>query len=326
MVLWGPPGSGKSLLISAIAKSSGLPTLLITPRVMQRSKSLEGLFSLIETLGSCLVVLDDLDGLFMASQGNSRDYHEAAARNFKNEWLQRWDDLLLSSADPEGNTSKCVLTIAATNRPWDVDTAAWRRLPNRVYVGLPNAEDRYDMLKKWSKDLPPIEDPVLQYLVGVTEGYIPSDLYQVLHNACQMGPIARQDSKLTMEDANAALSTVMPTRFSAQYIQQLQLFVGGNGFTPMHTPATQQKQPPFGSGGYDFFSPHAVQALPYCENGYCWQTPLGNFYQFHIPVDSQVLAAIQTILLHSFEWGWSEDWDVSDYDYDDDEDEDDDFN
>eukprot|EP00536_Pseudo-nitzschia_multiseries_P000991 jgi/Psemu1/321874/estExt_fgenesh1_pg.C_120037 len=326
MVLWGPPGSGKSLLIRAIAKSSGLPTLLLTPSMMQRNKSLEGLFSLIETLGSCVVVLDDLDGLFLASQGNSRDYYDAATRNFRNEWLQRWDDLLVSSADADGNASKCVLTIAATSRPWDVDTAAWRRLPNRIYVGLPNAEDRYDMLKKWSKDLPPIEESVLQYIVAVTEGYIPSDIYQVLHNACQMGPIARQDSELKMEDANAALSSVMPTRFSAQYIQQLQCFVGGNGSTMGHTSTAQQQQSPsFGSSDHDFFSSQAIQALPYCENGYCWETPLGNFYQFQIPTDSQVLAAIQTILSHSFEWGSSEEWDFSDYDDDEEDDDEDEF-
>mmetsp|Transcript_13415 Transcript_13415/g.28204 ORF Transcript_13415/g.28204 Transcript_13415/m.28204 type:complete len:391 (+) Transcript_13415:583-1755(+) len=326
MVLWGPPGCGKSLLIRAISKSSGLPTLLITPSLMQRNKSLEALFSLIKTLKSCVVVLDDLDGLFLTPQGNDRDHYDAATRNFKNEWLRRWDELFAStSSSPDGDddsvSKKCVLTVTATSRPWDVDTAAWKRLPNRIYVGLPNVEDRYDMLKKWSTELPPIEESILQYFVSVTEGYIPSDLYRVLHHACQIGPMAREDTKLTVDDVRVALSTVLPTRFSMQYIQQLQHFVGGNGSTTGHTPTTHQYQSPAsGGGGLDYFSPDAVQPLPYCENGYCWQTPLGNFYRFQIPVDSQVLAAIQTILLHSFEWSSDEEWDFSDYDDDDDDD------
>ncbi|VEU40613.1 unnamed protein product [Pseudo-nitzschia multistriata] len=328
MVLWGPPGSGKSLLLRAIAKSSGLPTLMVTPALMQRTKSLEVLFSLIETLGSCAVVLDDLDGLFLVPQGNEN----ASTRNFRSEWLQRWDDVSArpSSSDGRGLSKRCVLTVAATNRPWDVDIAAWRRLPNRIYIGLPNAEDRCDMLKKWSRDLPPIDDSVLQELVGATEGYLPSDLYQVLHYACQVGPVARRDKQLTIEDVRVGLSGLMPSRYSSQYVQQLQEFVGGGNGSAGRAQQQQQQQqqqgrqhgqqPPGGRQENDFMS--SIEALPYREEGYCWQTPGGNYYQFQIPVDSQVLEAIQTILLHRFEWGpGEEEWDASDC-YDEEEDDD----
>jgi len=187
-----------------------------------------------------------------------------------------------------------------------------------MHRGLANIEDRYDMLKKWSKDLPPVEESVLQYFVNATEGYMASDLYQVLIHACQKGPMARQDANLTVDDIRVALSTVLPTRFSVQYIQQLQSYISSHNPGSGHsTPSTTQQ--PSSASGQDYFSPHAIQALSTCENGYCWQTPLGNFYQFQIPVDSQVLDAIQTILLHSFEWGSSDDeWEFSDDDDDDD--------
>ena len=304
LVLWGPPGCGKSIMIRAIAAHSGLPTLVITPSLMIQRKRLKNLFSLISTLGSCVVVLDDLDGLFMAHGDGEND----ATRDTKTEWLQWWDGLASSSSSSTSSASKkCVLTVAATSRPWDVDTTAWRRLRHRIYIGLPNTEDRYDMLKKWTNGLPPVEESVLQYFVNATEGYIPSDLYQVLTHACIKGPMERQDANLTVEDIRVALPTVLPTRFHAQYIHQLQSYIS------QHTPgsvssvsSTTQQQSSSASGGQDYFSPHAIQTLSSCENGYCWQTSLGNFYQFQIPVDSQVLDAIQTILLRSFEWGSSD--------------------
>jgi ATP-dependent 26S proteasome regulatory subunit len=314
MILWGPPGSGKSLLIRAISKHSGLPTLVISPILLQNYHNLETFFSLTSTLGSCVVVLDDLDGLFP-----NRGYEDRGiSTKIKTQLLQWWDGVAPYSTM---GTKKSLLMVAATSRPWDVDTAAWRRLPNRIYVGLPNSEDRLDILQKAAKEIPPIEDSVLQYLVSVTEGYIPLDLYQVLIDACQSGPMARQDTTLTMDDVRVALSTVSPTRFTAEYIQQVQSFISSNasgsesstGRSPAHQPLSAR----------DYFSPQIFRGFPFSETGYCWETALGNFYQFQIPVDSDVLDAIQTIMLYSFEWNPNYDWDFSCSDDDDDDDDDD---
>jgi ATP-dependent 26S proteasome regulatory subunit len=312
MVLWGPPGSGKSLLIRAIAKNSGLPTLVISPILIQNYHNLEILFSLVSTLGSCVVVLDDLDGLFPSH----RNEDHGVTKEIKNELLRWWDGV--ASYSTRCASKECVFLVAATSRPWDVDTAAWRRLQNRIYIGLPNSEDRYDILKKVSKDLPPIEESVLQYFVSVSEGLIPLDLHQFLVYACQNGPMSRQDTALTIEDVHVARSTILPTRYSAQYIQQLQSFISLNiSSSESSTTQSQTQQPSSISGAQDYFSPYVIQSFPVCENGYCWETALGTFYQFQIPVDSEVLAAIQTILLFSFEWSSSDDWDFSDDDDDD---------
>lgn len=79
MVLWGAPGCGKSLLMQAMARRSGWPTLVVTPSLLQRkwygesTNQVRALFGLISILGPCIVVLDELDGLNLASIGRCGD-------------------------------------------------------------------------------------------------------------------------------------------------------------------------------------------------------------------------------------------------------------
>lgn len=310
ILLWGPPGNGKTLLIRAFAKK-GFPALVLTPTLLQSHKQLETFFSLVSTLGSCQLILDDIDGIF-PTRGNGK---QGVPTEIRAELLQRLDTL--TSHSVRMSSKNYVSVFAATNIPWGVDAAAWRRFPNRLYVGLPNAEDRYDLLRIFSEDLPSIEKSVLDYFVSVTDGFIPLDLYQVLVYACQNGPMVRQDTTLSIEDVQLALSAFVPTRFSAHYIQLLQSFISSNSRGTNVPPKAQQ---PSSSTVRDYFSPRVIQVFPYGENGYCWETALGNYYQLQIPVDSDVLDAIRTILLHSSGWNPGEDWDISDDDGDDDDD------
>ena len=305
MILWGPPGSGKSLFIRAIAKESGLPTLVVSPILIQNYWHLKELFSLVSTIGSCVLVFDDLDVLF-PNHDNGHDRITA-------ELMQWLDDV--RSCSPTSGSNRCVYTIAATSRPWDVHISAWRRFPNRIYLRLPNSEDRYDMLTKFASDLPPIDESVLQHFASVTDGFIPLDLFQLLLHACQNGPLARNDATLTIDDVNMALSTFSPTIISAQYVQQLISYVSSIG-SGLSTTQSHTQQPMSSSTVDEYLSPNIIQSFPCCENGYCFETVQGNFYQFQIPVDEKTLDAINTILLFCFEWNTSDDWDFSDEDDD----------
>ncbi len=305
MVLWGPPGCGKSLLLRSISQQSGLPTLVVTPSLIQRkwygesNLRVRTLFGLIRTLGSCVVILDEVDGLFQTR----RDDDQEAGRDLKTEWFQWWDGVVSSSSSapsssPSGSPQHKVLIVGATNRPWDVDPAAWRRLPHRLYVGLPNAEDRFDLLLKWTSDLPRLDPLVIKSLVASTEGYTPSDLLQVLKWACQVGPMARNDTNLTMEDVQRALAEIAPARFSARYVQELQQFMGCHPQTAGSTADSGRPgamQPPSNGG-----TPRPSGEV----DGYCWETPFGNFYQFQVHVDPDVLGTIQELY-----WNYIHDWD-----------------
>ena len=273
VVLWGPPGCGKSLIINAIADKSGWPTLIVTPSLLQRkwfgesTNQVRTLFGLVSLLGRCTLVLDELDGLF---RQRSREEHEAN-RELKTEWLQWWDGA--ASSNLQSNNHSKVAVIAATNRPWDIDPAMWRRLPQRFYVGVPTWDERCDLVHKTveSYRLPAVHPTVIEHLADSTEGYTPSDLFQILQYACRKGPMARSDTELSVVDVQKALNEVPPTRFSTQYILQLREFLGiANQQGPQ-----QQHQ-------------YTSQVSYNPDQARCWQTPMGNYYSFNVPVDSDV--------------------------------------
>jgi ATP-dependent 26S proteasome regulatory subunit len=296
MVLWGPPGCGKSLLIQAMARKSRLPTLVVTPSLIQSkyfgesTNKVRSLFGLASVLGPCLIVLDELDGLFLI---RGRDEQEAS-RDLKTEWLQWWDGV--ASAQMDSNE---VLVVAATNRPWDVDPAVWRRLPQRLYIGTPTYDNRLNLLHLWKSNyqLPPIDNEVLDHFASLTEGYTPSDLHQIFQSACRKGPMARQDNHLTKQDVEEA--EIPPTRFTMEYIQKLQEFLSPHAHQNYH-PGQGTSMPASST-----------------DDAHCLQMPEGNYYQFQIPVDSKVLDALEGFLWSVDQWDISSD--VEEYDEEDSE-------
>jgi DNA primase len=196
--------------------------------------------------------------------------------------------------------------VAATNRPWDVDPAVWRRLPQRFFVGVPTREERCDLVETWQSayQLPTIVPSVVEFLAESTEGYTPSDLYQIVQSACRKGPMAREDTALTMEDIQRALTEVPPTRFSIHYIHQLQGFMA-----PAHQQQQQQQQ----QYGSQQQQPHHVPHEAYMD-GQPWETPMGNFYRFHVPVDDQVFDLLHELwCLQELEASDIEDYDDEDF-------------
>ena len=234
-------------------------------------------------IGPCIVVLDEIDGLFRV---RSQDEHETS-RDLKTEWLQWWDGV--ASAQMESNR---IMVIAATNRPWDVDPGVWRRLPQRFYVGVPTYDERLSLIELWMNkyQLPVIDLSVIEYFAKNTEGYTPSDLQQVLQTACRKGPMARRDTELTIEDVRHGLNEIPAMRFSMQYIQQLQNFL-------QPTSLSKNKS---SEGTVPYSPPNA--------NDFDWQMQEGNYYHFPVPVDAAFLDALENFL-------WKEqDWDSSDFD------------
>lgn len=138
LMLYGPPGCGKTLLARATAGECRLPFVnvrledVLDPYIGMSEGNLHGFFERARALAPCVLFLDELDGLAYARRKQSG----SAGRALVDQLLQELDAI---GADNEG-----VLVFGATNAPWDVDDALKRpgRLDRPVFVPPPGAEGR----------------------------------------------------------------------------------------------------------------------------------------------------------------------------------------
>lgn len=90
ILLYGPPGCGKTMLVKALAASTQLPCLVVTPSVLLRkyvgdtNLQVRALFSLAQKLSPCILCIDELDGLFRERSSSEHD----VSRDLKTEFLQ----------------------------------------------------------------------------------------------------------------------------------------------------------------------------------------------------------------------------------------------
>ncbi|KAG8156330.1 hypothetical protein KVR01_013782 [Diaporthe batatas] len=169
-LLYGPPGTGKTHLCRAIAASSGSRMLSIDYAATQSmwvgetEKYIRGAFSLAKRLSPCVLFIDEADALFYRRGSGDKSWERGATTQFLNEM----EGLSTSPDSP--------LVVVATNRPWDLDEAFLRRLPQKFYVGLPDQDARAAILRIFLKDddLDPAVD--IEGIAAATQKFSGSDL------------------------------------------------------------------------------------------------------------------------------------------------------
>ncbi|KAK1407182.1 hypothetical protein QVD17_38795 [Tagetes erecta] len=172
ILLFGPPGTGKTMLAKAVATEAGANFINISMSSIsskwfgEGEKYVKAVFTLASKISPSVVFVDEVDS--MLGRRENPGEHEAM-RKMKNEFMMNWDGLRTKDTER-------VLVLAATNRPFDLDEAVIRRLPRRLMVNLPDAPNRAKILKVIlaKEDLSPDID--LDEVANMTEGYSGSDL------------------------------------------------------------------------------------------------------------------------------------------------------
>ncbi|TYI89962.1 hypothetical protein E1A91_D03G089900v1 [Gossypium mustelinum] len=172
ILLFGPPGTGKTMLAKAIAKEAGASFINVSMSTItskwfgEDEKNVRALFTLAAKVSPTIIFVDEVDS--MLGQRTRVGEHEAM-RKIKNEFMAHWDGLLTRQ-------NERILVLAATNRPFDLDEAIIRRFERRIMVGLPGAENREKIFRTLlGKEK--VEDGLdFTELALMTEGYTGSDL------------------------------------------------------------------------------------------------------------------------------------------------------
>jgi katanin p60 ATPase-containing subunit A1 len=176
ILFYGPPGTGKTLLAAATSNSLKVTTegqaLFFNVKVSsvlskyfgESSKIISEIYGAARDNSPSVVFLDEFESLT-----TSRDSGEqsGAERRILSTILAEMDGL-----SEKGRSDIFVLTIAATNRPWDIDAAVMSRFEKQILIPLPDAESRrailkIQLLRKGYK----VAEEVFEQLIGITEGY-----------------------------------------------------------------------------------------------------------------------------------------------------------
>ncbi|XP_068483804.1 uncharacterized protein [Phaseolus vulgaris] len=219
ILLFGPPGTGKTMLAKAVATEAGANFINISMSSItskwfgEGEKYVKAVFSLASKIAPSVIFVDEVDS--MLGRRENPGEHEAM-RKMKNEFMVNWDGLRTKD-------SERVLVLAATNRPFDLDEAVIRRLPRRLMVNLPDAPNRAKILKVIlaKEDLSSGLD--LNAIASMTDGYSGSDLKNLCVTAAQR-PIKEILEKEKKEQAAAlAEGRAAPAKCGSKDIRSLNM-------------------------------------------------------------------------------------------------------
>jgi ATP-dependent 26S proteasome regulatory subunit len=193
LLLYGPPGCGKSTVAKYISEATGLPLVIarfdaiVSSLLGNTAKNIRKIFEFADRK-PCILFLDEFDAIAKARD----DQYELGE-------LKRVINSLLQNID---SFSEDNILIAATNHPELLDKAIWRRFNTVIEIGFPQRDEIVGLLYTFTEHFKSnvFEDKrKLDRVVKLLEGKSPSDIKTILNNAMAQAVI-KGDGNLTYED------------------------------------------------------------------------------------------------------------------------------
>ncbi|HIT50049.1 MAG TPA: AAA family ATPase [Candidatus Pelethenecus faecipullorum] len=234
LLLYGPPGTGKTMIAAAIANEIGAkfcsvkPSDLLNQGAGNTEKAVRSLFAQARSFPCAVIYFDEMDSI--CPKSTKSQY----AKQLRSELLAQ-----LQGIEAYGKDKKNILfLIAATNKPWDIDSAFIRpgRFGTRIYVGLPDDEARKYLIERRltklkNKGIVKVSETMdISSIVFRTNGFNGSDMTNFLDRVEEISALRGIESKektLLQDDFDLALEQISSS-VQRDDIEKLMAWKGDN--------------------------------------------------------------------------------------------------